>query len=176
MHSTQKPEEMLYRIIAITSKKGDVVLDPFGGTMTTAAAAKKLGRDYIMIERDKSYCGYGQKRLDDIEYQDSDIANAVFDEKPLKVSVTEMIEAKALSEGEWFYFKTGKAIAKLCADGKLDYNGAILDMHTCAAVARNVKANRLSGFDYWYVKRNDVLVSIDEVRNEYRNKLKLLSE
>ncbi len=176
LHSTQKPEEMLYRIIAITSKKGDIVLDPFGGTMTTAAAAKKLGRDYIMIERDKTYCEYGQRRLDAIEYEDSDIAKAVFDEKPLKVSVTEMIEANALLDGEWFYFKAGKPIAKLCADGKLDFNGEILDMHTCAAVARNVKANRLNGFDYWYVMRNNVLVSIDDVRNEYRNKLKLLSE
>ena len=54
LHSTQKPQGMLERIIAISSKIGDSVLDPFGGTMTTAAAAKKLGRNYIMIECKKN--------------------------------------------------------------------------------------------------------------------------
>jgi len=56
LHSTQKPESLLYRIIAINSKLGDVVLDPFGGTMTTAAVAKRMGRQYITIERDANYC------------------------------------------------------------------------------------------------------------------------
>ena len=56
LHSTQKPLELLQRIIAINSNVGDVVLDPFGGTMTTGVAAKSLGRNYIMIERDKKYC------------------------------------------------------------------------------------------------------------------------
>ncbi|MBR6160094.1 MAG: site-specific DNA-methyltransferase, partial [Lachnospiraceae bacterium] len=59
LHSTQKPLEMLERIIAISSKPGDVVLDPFGGTMTTAVVAKRLGRKYIMIEKDENYCRYG---------------------------------------------------------------------------------------------------------------------
>lgn len=76
LHSTQKPEELLYRIIAISSNKGDVILDPFGRTMTTAAMAKKLGRSSIMIEMDKKYCEYGQKRVDAIKYEDTSIAKA----------------------------------------------------------------------------------------------------
>lgn len=172
IHSTQKPIEMLERIIAISSRKGDLVLDPFGGTMTTAAAAKKLGRDYIMIEKEERYCKYGEKRLDTVEYIDSDIANAKFDEKPKKVSVIEMIENGYFFVDEWFYFKDGKAVAQLTKEGKLLYEGTVIDMHRCAATARKVKANRLNGFDYWYVKRNDRLKSIADIREEYRNSIK----
>jgi len=63
LHNTQKPQRLLERIILISSCEGDTILDPFGGTMTTAAAAKKLGRNYIMIEQNKKYCQFGEKRL-----------------------------------------------------------------------------------------------------------------
>ncbi len=172
LHSTQKPLEMLERIVAISSKMGDVVLDPFGGTMTTAAAAKKLGRKYIMIEREAEYCKYGEKRLAEIEFEDSPVARADFDKKPIKVSVSEMIEAGVFVEGESFYFRAGESMATLQSDGKLKYNGEIMDMHSCAAVARGVKANRLNGFDYWYVMREDERVSIADVRDKYRESKK----
>lgn len=168
LHSTQKPLELLERIIAISSKKGDLVLDPFGGTMTTGVAAKKLGRDYIMIENDPRYCKFGEERLNSVAYIDTPIANAVYDEKPLKVSMEEMIAAGVFAVGEDFCFKNGEPVAKLCADGKLAYNGEVFDMHTCCALARQVKANRLNGFDYWYVIRENKLVSIAEVREQYR--------
>ncbi len=168
VHSTQKPFELLEKLIAISSKIGDTVLDPFGGTMTTGAAAKKLGRNYIMIEREKEYCEYGQKRLDEIEFVDDDIARAIYDKKPLKVSVPEMIEAEYFINGEGFYFKTGEEVAKLQRDGKLLFEGEILDMHTCAAKARGVKANRVNGFDYWYVMRDGERKSISDVRDDYR--------
>lgn len=168
LHSTQKPLEMLERIIAISSKKGDLVLDPFGGTMTTGVAAKKLGRNYIMLEREPKYCKFGEQRLNETVYIDTPIANAVYDEKPLKVSMEEMITAGVFVVGEDFCFKNGEPVAKLCADGKLEYNGEILDMHTCCAVARQVKANRLNGFDYWYVIRENKPVAIADLREEYR--------
>ncbi len=172
LHSTQKPEALLYRIIAINSKKGDTVLDPFGGTMTTAAAAKKLGRNYIMIEQERLYCQYGEERLDAIEYIPSPIAEATYDKKPVRVSVQEMIKMGAFNVGEAFYLRDGVPIATLEKNGNLLYNGFELDMHTCAARARGVKASRVNGFDYWYVKRDDTLVSIARVRDLYRENLK----
>lgn len=172
LHSTQKPLEMLERIVAISSKMGDVVLDPFGGTMTTGVAAKKLGRQYIMIERDPEYCKYGEKRLADTVFEDSAIARADYDKKPLKVTMPEMIEARYFIENEDFYFRTGDAVAKLLKDGKLKYEDQILDMHSCAAIARGVKANRLNGFDYWYVIRDEKKVSIADVREQYRESKK----
>ncbi len=66
LYMAQKPQELLERMILISSIKGDTILDPFGGTMTTAAAAKKLGRNYIMIEQNKKYCQFGEKRLSQI--------------------------------------------------------------------------------------------------------------
>lgn len=171
LHSTQKPEELLYRVIAISSNKEDVVLDPFGGTMTTAAMAKKLGRSSIMIEMDKKYCEYGQKRVDAIEYEDTPIANAVYDQKPKKVTMTEMISAGYFIIGEPFCLRNGQEVATLLEDGRLLYNGESLDMHTCAATAREVQAKRLNGFDVWFVKRNNELVSIADIRENYRKTL-----
>lgn len=169
LHSTQKPIDLLKRIIAISSNKNDIVLDPFGGTMTTGAAAKILGRRYIMIEKDEEYCKYGKKRLDSINYEDTAIANAAFDIKPKKVTMTEMIANGYFIVNESFYLKTGNAIAKLTSNGKLLYNNEIIDMHTCAAKAKGVKATRLNGFDYWYVIRNEERISISDIREKYRN-------
>lgn len=168
IHSTQKPQALLERIIAISSKIGDTVLDPFAGTMTTGAAAKKLGRRFIMIEREKTYCDYGRKRLDAVEFEDSETARADFDVKPIRVTMQEMIHAGAFSAGESFMLKDGSVCAELQEDGKLLYQDEILDMHTCAAKAKNLRAKRVNGFDVWYVLRNNQLVSISLIRENYR--------
>ena len=168
LHSTQKPEELLYRIIAISSNLEDVVLDPFGGTMTTAAMAKKLGRSSIMIELDKRYCDFGQRRLDEVEFEDSPIASAAFDKKPKRVTMTEMIASGYFTAGEPFCLKSGEEAATLLKDGRLLYQGTPIDMHACAALARGVQAERLNGFDVWYVKRDGKLVPISEIRERYR--------
>ena len=66
-HSTQKPEELLKRVILSTSKKGDIILDPFFGTGTTGAVAKKLGRNFIGIEKESEYIGLTKKRINAIK-------------------------------------------------------------------------------------------------------------
>ncbi len=169
LHSTQKPEELLLRIIAISSSIGDVVLDPFGGTMTTAVAAKKLGRSSVMIEIDPLYCEMGQKRVDAAEFEDTPIARADFDRKPERVTMSEMIAAGSFAAGEDFFLKDGSKKATLLEDGRLYFEGEARDMHTCAALARGVQASRLNGFDVWYVLREGNLVPISAVREEYRN-------
>ena len=101
-----------------------------------------------------------------------DIAHAKYDEKPIKVSIQEMIEKGFFEAGEGFYFKNSKEeVARLDKSGKLLWNDEIVDMHSCAAMARGVKAKRLNGFDYWYVYREGVLKSIADVREEYRTTL-----
>ena len=173
LHSTQKPQELLERIINISTNKGDLVLDPFGGTMTTAAAAKKLGRNYISIEKDPKYCKFGKERVDNVLFKDDDIVNAVFDIKPKRVTMKEMIKNGFFFEGEGFYLKNGtEPKANLKSNGKLDYEGTETDMHSCAAKAKKLKSSRVNGFDYWYVMRNDKLVSISDVRESYRDTLK----
>lgn len=176
LHNTQKPLALLERIITISSRIGDTVLDPFGGTMTTAAAAKRLGRNYIMIEREKSYCEAGERRLKTITFEDSEIARADFDVKPQRVTMQEMISAGFFVIGECFTLADGTHPAKLMPDGKLEFNGEILDMHSCAARAKNAKANRLNGFDVWHTMRNGALVSIASIRENYRASIKLKEE
>lgn len=169
LHSTQKPLELLQRVIAISSKPGDIVLDPFGGTMTTGVAAKILGRDYIMIEQDSRYCEFGKRRLEQADFIPSDIASAKFDIKPLKVTMREMISNKYFFEDEKFYLTNGKSFGTLLADGKLLVDGKPIDMHTAAALAKNTKSARLNGFDVWNVYRDGELVSISQIRENYRS-------
>ena len=83
----------------------------------------------------------------------------------------EMIRAGAFIPGESFTLKDGTNFATLLEDGKLSYNGGILDMHTCAARAKGLRAKRVNGFDVWYVMRNGELVSISAVREKYRASL-----
>ncbi len=168
LHSTQKPEELLRRVIAISSKTEDLVFDPFGGTMTTATVAKKMGRNFLTIERETEYCEYGQKRIDMAEVVISDIEKAVYDIKPKRAKFEDMIQAGFFTVGEEFYLKDNTAYGKLTIDGKLNVNGDIIDIHSAAAKAKKRKADRLNGFDVWYVKRDEILVGIAEVREEYR--------
>ncbi|NLO90117.1 MAG: site-specific DNA-methyltransferase [Clostridia bacterium] len=167
LHSTQKPEELLYRIIAISSKVGDLVLDPFAGTMTTGVVAKRMGRNYIMIEKDKKYCEYGEKRLASTVTHIGDIEKAKFDEKPPKVTMQQMIQDGYFIEGESFFLKNKSAEARLKANGKLVFRGEEMDMHSCAAKAKGGRAKRVNGYNYWYVIRNGKLKSIDDIRKEY---------
>lgn len=171
LHSTQKPLELLERIIAISSNIGDVVLDPFAGTMTTGVAAKKMGRNYIMLEKDAKYCLHGAKRLENTFFQDTEIARAGFDIKPKKVSLPEMISESFLIENEEFFLKNGTSGGYLRRDGKLQVGGEAVNIHTAAALAKGSKALRLNGFDHWFVIRDDGLVPISKIREDYRSTL-----
>lgn len=124
-----------------------------------------------MIEMDKKYCEYGQKRVDAIEYEDTLIANAIYDQKPKKATMTEMITAGFFYVGEPFFLRNGQEVATLLGDGRLFYNEQPMDMHSCAATVREVQAKRLNGFDVWFVKRNNKLVSIADIREKYRQTL-----
>ncbi len=167
LHNTQKPEALLYRIIALFTSKDDLVLDPFGGTMTTGAMAKKMGRDFTMIERDANYIKYGKRRLDSVIQEIGDVELATFDVKPLKVTMQEMVEAGYFHIGELFFNKYGEYATLTDDSGKLSYNGEIKSMHEIAALM--MKQNRrVNAFDFLYVEREGHKIPISEVRNDYR--------
>ena len=168
LHSTQKPEELLYRILAISSNVGDVILDPFAGTMTTAAVAKRMGRQYIMIERDQRYCDYGEQRLDKVEASIGYIEKALKDVKPPRADVKDMIQAGFFHAGEIFYLVGDpNTQAILLEDAKVRINDEVVDMHLGAAIAQK-RAGRANGFNYWGVMRDGELVRISEIRELYR--------
>lgn len=171
LHSTQKPYKLLYIILAISTKIGDLVLDPFAGTMTTGAAAKAMGRKYIMIERDSSYCLYGKKRLDSITAELNNIETATFDRKPPKVSLQDMITEGYLKPGETLFFKSKDKKASLKEGGKAVFENVEYSIHELAAVFSDRKATRLNGFDYFQVQRHGKMKYLHEVRTDYRKKL-----
>lgn len=173
LHNTQKPESLLYRIIAISSSLGDVVLDPFGGTMTTAVVAKKLGRDYILLEQNPRYINAGRKRLDSACFENSPIAHAFYDQKPRKVTLSELIESRILYIDEPLYFKGTAQVATLTSDGHVLFQGQSYDIHSLAAKLKGSKANRINGFLYWEVERGKKghleRYSLFDLREKYRD-------
>ena len=167
LHSTQKPEALMYRVITLFTKPGDLVLDPFGGTMTTGAIAKKCGRNYTMIERDNKYVSFGQKRLDSVECDIGDVEMAVLDEKPGKVAVKDMVNEGYFMIGEAFIHKNGEKAKLVDETGKLEYSNTINSMHEIAAKMMN-KNRRVNAFDFLFVERDGKKVSIKDIRNQYR--------
>lgn len=173
LHSTQKPEALLYRIIAINSKINDIVFDPFGGTMTTAVMAKRMGRQYLTIERDKNYYQYGQKRLENTNVIIGNIEKAIYDTKPPRVTFEEMINNGYFTAGEKMYFQ-GKPYYYLTKEGKLFRESVenTIDIHSGIAKVKKSNAKRLNGWDYWEVERDGHLVLIDTIRKKYLKEVK----
>ena len=166
VHSTQKPEKLLYKVILSTSKPNDIVLDPFFGTGTTGAIAKLLGRNYIGIEREHEYNLVAQKRIDNVIPLNDDISNLRLEVKPPKVPMKKLLEAGMIKENEILYNKEGKEICKVNIDGNVYDNDEILSIHKMSAKYLN-RANN-NGWDYFYVKEED-LIPIDKLRYDYVN-------
>lgn len=167
LHNTQKPEKLMDRIIKLFTKKNDLILDPFGGTMTTGVVAKKNGRNFVMIERDIKYIKFGQERINSTFPLIDDEANAIFDIKPLKVKFSDMVDDGYFWVGEEFIHKNGEKAILIDKSGKLKYNNTIDSMHQIAGYMNNQK-HRINAFDCLNVIRNNKLTSIDSIRKKYR--------
>ncbi|MGL6125052.1 MAG: DNA-methyltransferase [Metamycoplasmataceae bacterium] len=102
IHSTQKPIALLERVILSSSKPGDIVLDPFSGTGTTAHVAKQLGRKYIAIEKEEKYYNASLKRISRVveDYSREDIKNAVYDNKPKIIKFKDLITNQLISTND----------------------------------------------------------------------------
>jgi site-specific DNA-methyltransferase (adenine-specific) len=167
-HSTQKPEQLLFNVILSSTKYGDIVCDPFMGSGTTAAVAKKLGRAFIGIEREKKYIQIANKRIDKVIAEDGDIIRNILDIKPSRVSVKELINKGYLTIGEKLYDKKRIYNASLTNEGHLNYGEIVGSIHKISAHILGLTNN--NGWDFWYTERNDNLISINEIRNEFRLK------
>jgi len=168
-HSTQKPEALLYRVILSSSNVGDVVLDPFSGSGTTAAVAKKLKRHYIGIERDTDYVKLSRWRVEFIPVSDAD--TGIF-ETPSKrnaprVAFSMMVEAGYLRVGQRLYSAGREYQAVICADGMVQTDIQRGSIHKVAAALLGQTAH--NGWEFWYYENGaGELVSIDELREKYR--------
>jgi modification methylase len=149
-HSTQKPEALLYRIIASSSNPGDVVLDPFFGTGTTGAVAKKLHRRWVGIERDETYIQLAQARINAV--QPPPYVEKIFqfpDKRKLpRVPFGVLLEQGLLKPGQRLYFKEKPdKTALILANGKLKYNDFVGSIHQ---VAKLIADGPCNGWDHWY--------------------------
>jgi len=167
-HSTQKPEELLYRVLISSSNPGDVVLDPFSGSGTTAAVAKRLGRKYIAFERDEFYIRVARERLEKITPVDGKITGYPIENRIPKVPFNSLIVENYIRLGELLYSKDGKVSATVNADGTLLHDGFVGSIHKVSAKILNRSNN--NGWSFWYVMRDNKLVSIDTLRYEYEQK------
>ena len=167
-HSTQKPEELLYRIIISTSNPGDIILDPFSGSGTTAAVAKRLGRNFIAFEKEPFYVNIANKRLKTIVPISNEVLNYNIEKRKPKVSFGSLIEKGYIKIGEDLYSKNMKYSAKVQADSSINYNGNVGSIHKISALILNKDSS--NGWSFWYIKRNDKLISIDDLRYDYEQK------
>jgi modification methylase len=168
-HPTQKPEALLHRVIVGSTNPGDVVLDPFFGTGTTGAVAKKLGRDFIGIEREEAYRRVAQRRIDNTRR---------FDRASLEVSTSkraepripfgQVVERGLLNPGEVLISARGKT-AKVRADGTLIASEVRGSIHQVGAALEG--APSCNGWTYWHFKRDGNMIPIDILRQQIRSEL-----
>ena len=174
-HSTQKPEALLYRVLLSSTKPGDVILDPFFGTGTTGAVAKKLGRRWIGIERESKYIELARERIDRIEAAPGDsLAMLGKPSKPRqpRLPFGHLVEAGLVQPGQELFFERDRArAAAILANGHLKVDGFTGSIHQAASHLAGGPAN---GWDRWYFAGQDGgLHLIAELRETLRGPLGL---
>jgi modification methylase len=175
MHPTQKPEALLARVIMSASKPGDVVLDPFFGSGTTGAVAKKLGRPFIGTERDPVYAKAARARIAAAEPLPDDVVNAPTAKRSEpRVAFASVVEAGFIAAGETLVDDKRRFKAVVRADGSLLMAGIVASIHKAGALAQGLPA--CNGWVFWNVERAGKLVSIDDMRGSIRAQLKEAAE
>jgi modification methylase len=157
-HPTQKPEALLYRVILTTSNPGDVVLDPFFGTGTTGAVAKKLRRHWIGIEKEPGYVALARERIKaippDLFAPEADDLFALPDKRALaRIPFGALLENGLLQPGQKLYFgKTGRLAATILPNGQLRHNGTTGSIHAVGRAIQNAPCN---GWEHWHYVEED---------------------
>jgi site-specific DNA-methyltransferase (adenine-specific) len=174
-HSTQKPEDLLYRVILSSSTPGNIVLDPFFGSGTTGAEAKLLHRNWIGIEREKNYIKLAEKRIASINPGLFDEATfEVRSQKQLapKVPFSSLLENNYVQPGQIIYFRKDKLkSATIKPDSRLrtadGFEGSI---HKAGSHYMNDAP--CNGWDHWYIEVNGQMQSLDDIRQRFLNEPK----
>jgi modification methylase len=169
-HPTQKPEALLHRVILASTQPGDLVLDPFFGTGTTGVVAKRLGRNYIGIERDPGYIAAAEKRLGATPANtDAEIVATPGKRDEPRIPFGWLVERGYLSPGTLLTSVNRRWTAKVRADGTLiaaDCRGSI---HQVGAQLQGAPA--CNGWEFWYFEVEGKLVPINLLRQKLRAEL-----
>ena len=163
VHSTQKPESLLYRILLASTNKGDFVFDPFLGTGTTAVVAKKLGRNYFGIEREKKYFKTAKQRLEKtIKMEDHYLDTIKNNKSKPRVPFGSLVELGIVKPGMSVFDQKKKVNAKIMADGSIKYQNSEGSIHKVAA--KIIGAESCNGWTYWHYNLGGNMVPIDNLR------------
>ena len=170
VHPTQKPEALLARVLLSASQPDDLVLDPFSGTGTTGAVAKRLGRRFIGIERDPSYAAAATARIDAIEpLPQPTLAPFVTARGAPRVPFATLLERGLVAPGETLVDAKRRHSALVRADGAVSFGNVVGSIHRIGALVQGLDA--CNGWTFWHLDRPEGLVSIDALRAQVRDEM-----
>jgi len=170
LHPTQKPEALLHRVLVATTNPGDVVLDPFFGSGTTGAVARRLGRHFIGIDRDARYIAAAEERIASVVPNAEDVLEVTRSKKQEpRVPFGLAVERGLIPVGTMLASPDGRHTAKVRADGTLVCKDATGSIHKIGAHVQGLEA--CNGWTYWHVKKGRRPVPIDLIRQQLRSEL-----
>jgi DNA modification methylase len=174
LHPTQKPEALLYRVLMASTDTGDIVLDPFFGTGTTGAVARRLHRRFIGIEKYPEYAAAAEERINQVQQVEFDPPIFVSPDprKEVRIPIGSLLENGLLEPGQTLYLGERGLSARLQADGSLEYNGEIGSIHQ---LAQKIQQAPVNGWDAWFYEEplSKVRLPIDVLRQKIRSESKI---
>jgi modification methylase len=166
VHPTQKPEALLYRVILATTNTGDVVLDPFFGTGTTGAVAKRLGRNWIGCEREAAYRQAAMERIEmALPLDESALRTMQSPRSAPKVAFGMLVETGMIAPGAMLFDRKRRFQASVCADGSLVAGAHSGSIHKVGALLQD--APSCNGWTFWHAEQSGELLPIDTLRQTY---------
>ena len=172
-HPTQKPEALLQRILLASTKPGDIVLDPFFGSGTTGAVARRLGRQWLGIERDRTYIQASLERIVDVKPIDPEALEVSRSKKQdVRVPFGSVVEQGLLAPGTMLYDSNRRFAAKVRVDGSLAYGDVTGSIHKVACHVQNATTG--NGWAYWHFEVDGELKPIDILRQQIRDGLSVV--
>jgi len=166
-HSTQKPESLLYRVLLSSTNKGDVVLDPFFGSGTTGAVAKKLGRNFIGLEMEKKYISLATDRINMVEPLDDEAMEITPAKRAqTRIPFGNLVENGMIKPGTILMDPSKRHMAKVRADGTIISKSDKGSIHQVGARVQG--APSCNGWTFWHMEVKNNLISIDTLRQQAR--------
>ncbi|HEV7254874.1 MAG TPA: site-specific DNA-methyltransferase [Mesorhizobium sp.] len=163
LHPTQKPEALLARVILSSTKPGDVVVDPFFGSGTTGAVAKRLNRHFVGVEREQGYIDAAKARIDAVKPLDrEDVMPIASKRQEPRVAFASLLDLGLIAAGTTVFDARRRFSARVRADGTLAVGNHVGSIHRVAASLQGLEA--CNGWTFWHYERHGGLTSIDELR------------
>jgi modification methylase len=163
LHPTQKPEALLHRVLVASTAPGDIVLDPFLGTGTTAVVAKRLHRHFIGIERHPAYVEAALGRIRRTRAApDEGVKTTQSRRDAQRVPFGSLVESGLVPPGTRLMDRQRRVVAVVTADGTIAVGAMRGSIHQVGAAVQN--APSCNGWMFWHVERNGVLVPLDRLR------------